>query len=237
MIDETKDPMEHIWERVPKTKEGLIRYLAGDLPYLYHNGFVDTNRFSLDEWVAAFDDCKKEDDSYLISKEKFLSLGVFRYIGPVLHPFDPHKIKEGEWEDEKLKLLYNLSVKPSSTLPEDIYWNTIENLKKQGCLQNGKFLLDNRFIKQLIFLLDQYPSPRRKLEIEVDRIRKEREETLNQNTKVRDTSNFVVGKTNLEVKKEAFKNLETKAKIPDQPSNAKGEDIKKFRRPASKISA
>lgn len=239
MAEQFTDAMEYIWERVPKTKDGLIHYLPGDLPYLYRNGFVDTQRVSYKEWKAAFDDCLQSDGAYLVSKEKFFSLRAYRYEGPVFKPFDPTKVREGEWVDTDLQKLFDLSIKPSSTIPEDVFWNSVKALKDQGFTQNGNLLVNEAVKKQLAYLIERFPSPRRRLEKEVNRVREEREKEFRAVTDNRDSSAFVAGKFASEDKMEQFKNLEKKAAkakptLP-QPKAAEGVDIKKLRKPTRKI--
>ncbi len=242
MTEENKDPMDYIWEKVPKTAAGFIHYLSGDIPYLYQNGFVDTNRFSYKEWQQAFDDCKQADNSYLISKNKFLSLRRFRYEGPLFVPFDPYRVREGEWTDEDLKKLFERSIKPSSSITEDIFWNSVKALKDSGSLQNGKLLVDDTVKKQLAYLIERFPSPRRRLEKEVHRIREEREVELRKVSENRDSSVFVAGKLASETKLQEFKKLETASPSgasskSDKPfkSSSEGIDIKKLRKPGRKI--
>jgi hypothetical protein len=236
-----QDPMEYIWERVPKTKDGFIHYLPGDIPYLYTNGFVDTLAFTFQEWSAAFQDCIQPDKSYLIPKEKFLSLRTFRYEGPVFPPFDAQKVREGEWDDENLQKLYDLSIKPSSSIQKDIFWNSINSLKKQGFVQNGNLLINKAVKTQLAYLVERFPSPRRRLEKEVARIRKEQQAQFKDVNQSRDSSSFEEGKAVSEVKAEKFKELQAKAPIaptltsPDVVLKHEAIDIKKLKKPMSKI--
>ncbi len=239
MAEQIQDPMEFIWEKVPKTKEGFIHYLPGDIPYLYRNGFVDTVRFTYQQWKDVFEDCKQSDGSYLVSQDKFFSLRVFRYSGPVFQPFDSSKVREGEWTDEDLQKLFDRSIKPSSTITQDIFWNSVKALKSQGLVKNGNLLVNDTVKKQLDYLIERFPSPRRRLEKEVTRLREERESQVRQVSKDRDASLFVEGKIASESKLEAFKKLESAApiKTAKQPSSsAQTIDIKKLRRPGKKIS-
>ena len=242
MAEEIKDPMEYIWRKVPKTKDGFIHYLPGDIPYLYRNGFVDSTRFTYQQWKDAFEDCKQDDDSYLVNEKKFMSLRVYRYVGPVFKPFDAAKVREGEWTDDDLKKLYHLSIKPSSTVSEEVYWNSIQALKKQGLVAKNGNLMVNKAVKtQLSYLIERFPSPRRRLEKEVNRIREERETQVQNTTKNRDASGFVVGKLASESKLEKFQNLQTtnSKKIEKESPDSKKEtvDLKKLRRPTSRISS
>lgn len=233
--------MEYIWDKVPKTKEGLIHYLPGDIPYLYQNGFVDTNKFSFEQWESAFDDCRQEDGSCLISRDKFMSLRQFRYVGPVFEPFEPNRVREGEWTDSDLEKLYTRSIQPSCSVPKDVYWNSIEALKKQGFTKSGNLLVNKAVKTQLKYLVDRFPSPRRKLEQEVSRIREKRETEYREVTTKRDTSKFVSGKLASETKTDKLKDLQTSAskskiKKPAKPPAKKETiDIKKLRKPRGKI--
>lgn len=240
MAEEIKDPMEFIWEKIPKTKKGLVHYLPGDIPYLYRNGFVDSARYTYQQWKSAFEDCIQDDGSYFVSKEKFMSLRPFRYVGPVYKPFDSQKVREGEWTDEELKKLYVLSIKPSSAIPENIFWNIIKDLKGRGLIKNGNLIVNKDVKIQLAYLIERFPSPRRRLEIEINRIREERENQLRGATKKRDSSTFTVGKIASETKTEDFKKLESsgpvKSKAPAETAEEKPTiDIKKLRKPRGKI--
>lgn len=236
------DPMEYIWERIPKNKEGKIHYLAGDIPYLYVHGFVDTERVSYKDWKQVFEDCKLADGTYIVDHAKFLSLRVYRYEGPTFEPFNPQKIREGEWTDDQLTKLYQLSIKPSSHVTEDIFWNSIKALKKQGLEQNGNLLVDKRVKTQMSYLIERFPTPRRRLEKEVSRIRKSREETIRGSTKNRNQSSFTAGQMESEIQIEKFKELENKSALKTAPQHTKAPqeeetiDIKSLRRPSGKIS-
>lgn len=241
MAEEFHDAMEYIWEKVPKTKEGQIHYLPGDIPYLYLNGFVDTGGFTYQEWKDAFEDCKQADGTYLVSKNKFMSFRQYRYAGPVFEPFDAARLREGEWTDEELKKLYHLTIKPSCCLIEDIYWNSIKALKKEGLVNaKGNLMINKTVKKQLAYIVDRFPSPRRMLEREVSRLREQRETEFRQVTKNRDASKFTVGKLKSEHTVEQFKNLQSSQTAKSAPP-ALAEppvpsiDIKKLRRPAAKI--
>jgi hypothetical protein len=238
MTEQIDDAMEYIWQKVPKNAQGLIHYLPGDIPYLYENGFVDTTRFEFEEWAAAFEDVRQPDGSYLVSHEKFISLRPFRYDGPVYKPFDPQKVREGEWKKEDLQKLYELSIQPSSSVPEEVFWNSVKALKAQGFCKDGNLVVNEHVKKQLKYLIERFPSPRRKLEIEVNRLREERDTQIQQANKEHDKSLFVAGKLASEVKKEQFKNLETSKTAAAKPkTTAKREtvDIKKLRKPTRKI--
>lgn len=243
MPEDISDPMEYIWERVPKNAQGYIHYLAGDIPYLYLNGFVDSIRFTYEQWKKAFDDCLQSDGSYLVSKQKFFSLRVFRYTGPLYEPFDPKKVREGEWVDADLKKLFSRSIQPSSSITSDIFWNSVTALKKQGFVSPQGNLIVNKAVKtQLAYLIDRFPSPRRRLEKEVSRLKKEQEEEEIGITKQRDTSLFTTGKTTSNIQAEKLEKLQSSSPVRASQINtlplkkSGGEiDIKKLQKPRSKI--
>lgn len=244
MSENISDPMEYIWERVPKNAQGYIHYLAGDIPYLYRNGFVDSTRFTYEQWKKAFDDCLQSDDSYLVSKEKFFSLRLFRYTGPLYEPFDAKKVREGEWVDADLKKLFKRSIQPSSSITEDIYWNSIAALKKQGFVSPQGNLMVNKAVKtQLAYLIERFPSPRRRLEKEVSRLKKEQEEKEMDMAGKRDTSLFTTGKATSNIQAEKLEKFQSSQPVrashvvKTTPLKKSGEeiDIKKLQKPRGKI--
>lgn len=238
-MEDITDPMEFIWDKVPKNKQGCIHYLPGDIPYLYRNGFVDSTRYTYDKWKKAFEDCKQDDGSYIVNKNKFLSLRIFRYNGPVFEPFDSNRVREGEWTDEQLKKLYILSIKVSSTITEEIFWNSVSALKKQGLVKNGNLLVNKAVKTQLSYLIERFPSPRRRLEKEVSRLRDERESQVRNTAKNRNASGYVIGKLSSEDKMEKFQKMQAsgpqKATIP-QPATSETIDLKKLKKPSGRIS-
>ncbi len=236
MAGENQDAMEFIWERIPKTKEGNIQYLPGDIPYLYRNGFVDTRQIPYQQWKAVFAECEQKDGTYLVGREKFLSLRAYRYEGPVFKPFDPARIREGEWTDEDLQKLFEKSIKPSSGISEDVFWNSVKSLKDQGLVNKGNLVVDQTVKNQLKYLIERFPSPRRRLETEVNRIREERESEYRSVTEKHDSSTFTAGKLASESKMDAFKKLENKdVKQTEELTSNEGIDIKKLRKPRGKI--
>jgi hypothetical protein len=70
--------MEYIWARVPKTADGHICYVSGDVPYLYDNGFVDTDRYDYDDWADAMDEYRQDNNTFVLDRDDFISLDVFR---------------------------------------------------------------------------------------------------------------------------------------------------------------
>jgi hypothetical protein len=211
--------MEDTWETLPKNKDGkTITYFPGDVDYLYDNGFVDTMKWSRKQWQGAFETFPKNGKNYILTRDDFLALTLFRYNGPVGEPFDPQKLREGPWEDEELDYLYLRSIKPSSAIKEEIYWASVKSLKESGQVDDkGNLVVDEAVKKQLAYLLDKFPSPRRKLEKEVTRLRKERGIKIQKQSENRDASGFMVGETDSEVKAKDLKSLESYSSPAQQP--------------------
>lgn len=232
--------MLYIWKKIPKTKEGFVHYLPGDLPYLYYNGFVDTDQFSYEEWEAAFDSCKQADGSYLLDEEKFLSLRIYRYEGPLYEPFNPQKVYEGEWTDDDLGKFFKYTLKPSCAIDEEVFWNNVKAFKAQGFIKNGNLVVTKEVKTQLSYLVERFPSPRRRLEKEVNRLRQERETQYRSVTTNRDSSTFTVGKLASESKTQKFEKLQSKGPAPStqgptHEDDTGGIEIKKLRKPPRKI--
>lgn len=240
-----QNPMEFIWEHIPKQEGGkTICYLKGDLDYLYYHGFVNSRRFTLQQWKNAFVSFKQPDESYVLTKEQFMLLEPFRYTGPSHELFNPAKLKERAYTDEELKLLFDRGISIASDVNEKFYWSYINAFKKQGHVdKDGNLVIGPTVKAGLYVLLEKFPSPRRRLEKEVLRIRLTRDAKLQANQKNRDASGFMVGETNIEAKQAALEALQASTK---KPKKKKGEaeeeapkkdtlDIKKLRKPPKKI--
>jgi len=235
--------MEYIWERIPKLKDGkTIRYLKSDIDYLYYHGFVDTTKYTIEQWKAAFTPFKTKEGNFELNKAQFLSLRAFRYTGPAHEVFDPMRITEGPWSDDDLNLLYKRSVAKASALTSKTFWAYIDALKKIPTRVNedGHFIIDKAVKIGLYQLIEKYPSPRRRLEKEVRRIRKERDERVEGLKKNRDASGFTVGQTAKEATLEQYQNFVTSS-VADQKTEAPIEteeeaiDLKKLRKPGKKF--
>ncbi len=137
LIEINRRAMDYIWSKVPKEiKDGeeYITYVQTDLPYLYYSGLVDTARFTLEQWERAFADCLGEDGRYWVNHRKMLFLGMFRYHRTVNEPFDPLKMRTGKYSIDRLWKVYERSVIPSCSLPEEFIKTKFDQLfrKKQS---------------------------------------------------------------------------------------------------------
>lgn len=202
--------MEFIWNRIPKQKDGkTIRYLKGDVGYLYYHGFVDTLKYKLTDWEKAFAPFKQPDGSFVLGKDEFMLLTKFRFTNTTYRMFDPSKIEEGPWPDKALKGFYLKTISRATTIPENVYWDAINKLKKAGQVdKDGHFIIDANFKKLIFQLVIRYPSPRAILEAEVKRLKRERDENAGLSQKNRDASGFSVGQTAKEAQIDELKKLQ-----------------------------
>lgn len=202
--------MEYIWSKLPKSRaasgDEYVDYTLTDLPYLYNNGFVDTQAYSLDDWLVAFIPFKQAGNTYRLNKEQFFGLRRYRYAGIIRAPFDPLRLREGEWTEQNLWKLYRLSIKPSSTLTDQQFKLMLESAKKKKLLVDGKFKLDRSFKVKLQKLIDDNPSPLRRLELRVLETKRQEGERGSKKEK----SKYAVGKTKAETTSKAFSDLLTK---------------------------
>lgn len=236
------DAMEYIWERLPKNKDGkTISYLPGDPAYLYHNGFVDAIKYTFDQWLSALIPFKNKDSSgYTLDRRGFMMLKVFRYHGPSHEVFDPVKLRDGSWPNDELEYLYENSVRYSSTISRDIFWRSIDALKKKGFTdKSGQLLVNDVVKKQFEYLVEKFPSPQRRLEKEVKRLREERDEELSKHQSNRDASSFTIGTSQKEEELKKFKELETAQKPATEKSTPDDSgaviDIRSLKKPTGKV--
>ena len=133
-IEANRRAMEYIWTKVPKeTKDGVeyVTYVKTDLPYLFYSGLVDTQRYKLEAWLKAFDDCLGEDGRYWVSHEKMIWLGRFRYSKTVNEPFDPLKMRLGKYEVDRLWKVFENSIQPSTSLPDFYIKNVFDAIFRE----------------------------------------------------------------------------------------------------------
>lgn len=162
--------MQVIWDQTSKPLPDGQRYIVWrnryDLEFLYIMGFVDTDRFSKEEWIHSFGDSLQKGGSYRVTQEQWFAKRLFRYSGPVGAPLDPLTLREGLWEMGEFETLLKEKILPSTTLKEDYFRGAIEKAKKTA-IKDGKYVVNRPFKFGLKQLLLTYPSPRRLREISV----------------------------------------------------------------------
>ena len=173
--ERNKPIMEQIWNAVPKEhnlpppfKGDHIRYIATDPKFLYLTGFVDEKLFTLEQWEGAFQDCKQPNNTYLISKDKFLSLGQYKYTGPVKKPLEPMKIREGWYDVDAWHEFCVKSIMPSTTLSIEHLVQAEKLMKEAGQIVNRRILIDKAAKLRMKKVLDDFPSPSRRRELSIE---------------------------------------------------------------------
>lgn len=88
----------------------------------------------------------------------------YRYDGPIEEPFNPFKLRDGEWEPEDFERLLREKILPSLTLDERNLRQAVEKGRGQISAR-GKYLMNTPLKNTLKWLLEQHPSPRRVREV------------------------------------------------------------------------
>jgi hypothetical protein len=170
-LEFNREVMGKIWSAIPKepgTPVEMVRYLSTDLKYLYDFGFVDTRAYTYEEWEKAFEDYKQADGTYLFNKDQFIRLGRYKYTGHIKTPLDPLKIREGWYEIDTWRSFLVKNVIPSTTgLTVEFIKEGEKKALAQGLIVKGRIKIGKEVKLWLKQLLDNYPSPLRRREIDV----------------------------------------------------------------------
>lgn len=177
MTDDLFDPMKFIWDGVsqPSTSSPasprVIKYRdRNDLEYLYKTGFVDTDKFTLREWMESFKDSLQTNGEYILTESQWMKKGQYRYHGPVDPPFDPMEIREGSWTMKDLQKLMREKILPSLEVEEDFLTKSIFGGKPQPAGKEMVFI-NKQFKVNLQHLLTQRPTPRRMRELSLAQVK------------------------------------------------------------------
>lgn len=163
--------MEYLWATLEKTPDGkAIRYLPIDVEMLWKMGFVDTEKYSLDQWRLVFEPYKQADGSFRLEKEAFLALDRYRYKGEIHIPFDAMRINEGLYTEEGLSDLINTSIAPSCGLPPEKFKAFFDTLKETFRTPEDYIRIDYDAKRQIRNLIEKSPSPLRNLEVMFDQM-------------------------------------------------------------------
>lgn len=177
---EGHDIMENLWHSMPKTDDGEhLKFTAGEVEQLWMLGFVDAERVSLDGWKNIMNEFRQADGFYILSKPEFFSLDQYRYKGEIHVPFDAMVINEGRYTDDGLDDLVSASIAPSCGLPVEKIGEFFTQLKKDFRGPDGLIIIRKPAKERIKALLDAYPSPLRNLELLLDEMFRNRNETGN----------------------------------------------------------
>lgn len=198
------EPMEEIWETVSQPAPDGKRYLTfkdlGGLSFLYVTGFVDIKKYSFKEWIDSFLPSRQKDGSYLVSHDGWREKKKFRYEGPVTPPFDPNAIVEEEYTEADFIQLINDRVVPNTFMIEEkAVPELIQRLKAAKKIKDGKIFVDRAVKKGITLLVDQYPSPRRVLELMTFELKKVNKAEGEKARRGAEKSGFKAGRTAQEI--------------------------------------
>ncbi len=165
------DPMQQIWDKVATVAEGgekLVVYQNDyDLVYLYANGFVDAEKFSLEAWLEAFASSKQKAGGYRVTHAQWMEKKKFRYAGFVDKPFDPSRLKDAEYSEAEFATLLADYLVPSTWLKTSSIPQVLKNYQSAGKFKNGKYIVDQAVKNDFAKMLQRFPSPLRVLQIDV----------------------------------------------------------------------
>lgn len=208
--------LKEIWDATSVAAPDGNRYLLfkgrDDLIYLYCCGFVDEAKFTVEDWVDAFEDSLMPTGAYMVGEPQWMAKSSFRYEGPVGRPFDPYSIREGEWSEAEMQALIKEKILPSVWFNEEEFRKIMEMAKTDGFYLNGKYRITPAFKADLLYLLNTYPSARRVREMRLDEAwaRQMQKESPGAFGKAAKTSGFTTGKTPSEQAAERLTELVSK---------------------------
>ncbi len=163
--------MEYLWTTLEKTPDGkAIVYFPIDVEMLWKMGFVDTEKYSMDQWKLVFEPYKQADGSFRLEKDAFLSLDKYRYKGEIHIPFDAMRINEGLYTDEGLSDLVDASIAPSCNYAPEKLKVFFEAFKDTFRTPDGYIKVDRIAKMQIRALIEKNPSPLRNLELMFDQM-------------------------------------------------------------------
>lgn len=174
--------MKEIWEKVAKKGADGKKYItyAGDydLEYLYNTGFVDTSKYTLEEWKVAFAESRQPNGSYKLNEKQWMEKQKYHYEGPIDTPFDPATVREGDYTREQLADFFKEFVLPHTVIKPEQLEKIMGAYAEKGRFKEGLLHIDAPFKEELRQLLDTYASPLRRLQIDVQKARKKKKVVL-----------------------------------------------------------
>lgn len=237
--------MEAIWASSEKADDGCLYYPIEFIDFLWDHGFVDTQKYAKEDWRRAFDPFKQADGSYKISHDEFLTLDKYRYHGEIRIPFDAMRINEGKYTDEGFGELVSDSIGPSCGLNPEPFKQFIKDLTEEYRQADGLILIKADAKLKIKKLLEDYPSPLRRLELLFDQLLKKegieaelettekriaRTATPDQQAAIQQSAFLMGDATYSEAQAKKLKGI-AKAKVPEAiDTGSGGEPLKKVKR-------
>lgn len=158
--------METVWANLPKSPDdNHVTFTEDDIKELWWVGFVDTKKYSTEEWLAAFEPHKIAENKYVFTKTDLLEKDKYRYRGPIRIPFEPFRINEGKYTDEGLQELIDLSIAPNCSKSAKEMGEFFEDFKNRHREGDELIRMDIQGKREISELVNRFPSPLRRLEI------------------------------------------------------------------------
>ncbi|QQR80561.1 MAG: hypothetical protein IPJ69_14950 [Deltaproteobacteria bacterium] len=158
----SNNPMKFIWDHQAQAGPDGKKYIRyshnGEIAYLYRTGFVDTDKFTQEEWLASFNSSKRSDGSYWLTEEQWMAKQKFVYLGPVGTPLEPPTLQEGLWPVKDFEILLKTQILPAVDIDEKSLRALLPN-KGIQLDKSGKILLTKDFKAFLQNLILDRPSP------------------------------------------------------------------------------
>ncbi len=234
--------MELLWNNLPKKPdENHTTISLDDIDTMWHLGTVDTVKFSIDEWRAAFDNYGQADGTYVLSREEFLAMEPYRYKGEVMLPFDAMLINEGKYTDEGLQELIDLSIAPSCSYTPTQMHDFMTDLKESNRDKRNLIRIDVNAKAEIKKLVEGNPSPLRRLELMFDYLVKDAATrgnkvistpaSLPEEVAMVQASSFTIQPlSEVEAQWKVLTSIEQKAQAKDKIDKSKTTKLKKVKR-------
>lgn len=195
----SEQQMHSIWNRVSRLAKDGKKYIvfktAHDLAYLYASGFVDSKKFTYQNWMDAFAASKLKEGSYLVTYDQWMEKAKYHYHGPVGEPFDPMQLEDRLYAEKEFIEILKKKVIPETIFDESQVGSFTNNLKAQGRFVNGQVNIDKEAKKFMLQFMNTYPSPMRVLRIQVQRMSKAKKGAIGAAQSQAQKSGFAVGQT------------------------------------------
>jgi len=160
-----------IWERVSKDPGDGVRVITfateNDLNFLYASGFVDAEKYTMEQWLKSFDECKQKDESYIVTNKQWMAKEAMHYTGPVREPFNPLNLPEEELTEAQFVTMLKQCIIPSSQATVEKIPVILKDFKDQEFFKDGKIMVTTKVKNELNIFLAMYPSPLRVLEFKI----------------------------------------------------------------------
>jgi len=170
-LEKSQKILKAMWDKVAKPGADGNKYIViknrSDLEYHFWSGFVDDDKYTLQNWVDAFKESLLPNGIYLVTERQWMEKAEYHYSGPIYPPWDPMTIREGEWSEEDLDDLTREKIQPSVNFSKDDFSKVYAEVKKDMPKKDGKFLISRDLKIEWTTFINTYASPKRVLSIGV----------------------------------------------------------------------